>query len=214
MRREVWIHEMVGYATLILFENDEPVALYWCESDDYEAELNERFAELKADPKAYLRWESGYNNDTIWKASEVDCIDKYDEEGEEVDLQEHPWTLKELCEADMRDSCQMNPLHVVKIHPSGDEETARIFYEEENAKKFARTLAETFDGKVEIRAYDHDVDDDDWDGCMDHKTIPYELPPRLDGRKVRIVFEGGEIADIFGEITFAEENRIHIVRES
>ena len=34
----------------------------------------------------------------------------------------------------------------------------------------------------------------------------------LEGKKVRIVFDDGTIADITGEIVFTEDNRIHIVR--
>ena len=36
----------------------------------------------------------------------------------------------------------------------------------------------------------------------------------LEGKKVRIVFNDGTIADITGEIVFAEDNRIHICREN
>ena len=36
----------------------------------------------------------------------------------------------------------------------------------------------------------------------------------LEGNKVRIVFNDGTIADITGEIVFAEDNRIHICREN
>lgn len=44
---------------------------------------------------------------------------------------------------------------------------------------------------------------------MKNESTTEEL--KLDCRKVRIVFEDGKTEDIHGEITMAEENRIHIV---
>ena len=46
---------------------------------------------------------------------------------------------------------------------------------------------------------------------MKNESTTEEL--KLDGRKVRIVFEDGKTEDILGEITMAEENRIHIVTD-
>ena len=68
-------------------------------------------------------------------------------------------------------------------------------------------------------AVQFDVLDDDGNKTSDYwvdrdSVIAANDPIQLDGRKVRIVFEDGKTEDIFGEITFAEEDRIHIVREN
>lgn len=51
------------------------------------------------------------------------------------------------------------------------------------------------------------------DGCMDHDTIEWEVPFCFEGCKVRIVFENNESDYLFGEITMAEDNRLHIALE-
>ena len=210
MRREVWIDDAIGNVTIVLSDGDEVKAIYWCD-EDYETEIVERFKELDADPMAYFGWKSGYNNYTVWRASEIDHLDKYDEDGEEVDLKEHPWTLHELFEHMTDWSHKLNPLYVVAIDENGDETTAGRFYSEDNAKKFADGFSKAWKWGIEIRQYDKDIEDDNWDGCLDHTTIDWTRPLNIDGKKVRIVFDDGETADIFGEVTFAEENRIHIV---
>ena len=213
MRKEVWMDDYTGNVTLVLFDfkgtKEEIKAIYYCD-ENYEAELMERFNELDADPMAYFGWKSGYNQYTVWRASEVDRLDKYDEEGEEVDLEEHPWTLEELYKWMTDCSMLQKPYYVYAIDRFGDERTVGKFYIEENAKGFARGFALAWKGEIEIRQYDNDIEDDDWDGCMDHETIEWKEPPRLDGRNVRIVFDDGETADILGEITLAENGRIHI----
>lgn len=213
MRKEVWMDGETGVVTLVLFDGDEIKAIYWCD-DDYEPEIAKRLNELKDDPMAYFGWKSGYNNYTVWRASEWDKIDKYDEDGNEVDLKEHPWTLQDFYEDMKPCSYILRPYYVYAIAHTGDDIVVGTFYEEENAKKFARGFAEAWKGEVEIRQYENDIEDEDWDGCLDHETIEWKEPLRLDGRKVRIVFEDGKTDDIFGEITFTEEDRIHIVREN
>lgn len=210
MRKEVRMDVGTGCVTLSLFDGDEVKAIYWC-GEDYEAEIAERFKELDADPMAYFGWKSGYNTYTVWRASEIDKLDKYDEDGEEVDLKEHPWTLRELYQWTADWSEVLLPYYVVAIDENGDETTAGRYYIEDNAKKFADGFSKAWKWGIEIRQYDEDIEDDDWDGCLDHTTIDWTRPLNIDGKKVRIVFDDGETADIFGEITFAEENRIHIV---
>lgn len=47
-------------------------------------------------------------------------------------------------------------------------------------------------------------------GC---DTIEWEVPFCFEGCKVCIVFENNESDDLFGEITMAEDNRLHIALE-
>ena len=49
--------------------------------------------------------------------------------------------------------------------------------------------------------------------ALDSLKQETEIEGELEGKKVRIVFEDGSIADIIGEITLAEDGRIHILRE-
>lgn len=209
MRKEAWMAEATGEVTLVLFNEHDIVAIYYCESDDYEAEIKARLKELKADENAYLGWESGYNKNTVWKASEVDQIDKYDEDGNEIDLAEQPWTLEELYEDMTACSFFLYPYYVA-VTADGEDKNVGEFYKLENAEAFARELDKKGIAEIEIRQYACDIEEPDWDGCMDHDSFEWKEPVKLEGRKVRIVFEDGEVADITGIITLAEENRIHI----
>lgn len=204
MRREVWIDDAIGNVTIVLSDGYEVKAIYWCD-EDYETEIVERFKELDADPMAYFGWKSGYNTYTVWRASEIDKLDKYDEDGEEVDLKEHPWTLHELFEHMTDWSHRLNPLHIVAIDSNGDERDEATFYGIDHAEEFAEGLVERSGDNVEIRQYDDDGN---------YEVIECKKPLQLTGRRIRIVFEDGKSKDIYGEITLAEEGRIHITAEN
>ena len=203
--------EATGVITLVVFDGYDIMAIYYCcDTDNYEAEIKDRLKELEADEAAYLRWEYCYNKSNVWMASEVDKIDKYDEDGNEIDLEEHPWTLQELYEDMTNYSFFLYPYYVT-VTAKGKERNVGEFYKLENAVSFARELDRKGIRGIDVRQYAHDIEEPNWDGCTEHDSFEWKEPIRLDGRKVRIVFDDGEVEDIFGEITFAEENRIHIV---
>lgn len=211
MKRELWESDYTDLTSLVLIEDDQVVAIYYCD-DDYEKEVEDRLGELEADPMAYLGWKSGYNKYTVWRASEEDRIDKYDEDGNEVDLKEHPWTLQELYDDIIENSVLLRPFYVCNITDDGVK-NVRGFYNLDKAKNLAREMSQRANGIVEVRQYEDSLDDDKWDGFTDYATFDWKEPVHLDGRKVKIIFvEDGEIAEIDGVIVLAEEDRIHIVR--
>lgn len=214
MRREVWEDQATGSVTMALFNGDEVIALYYAGNadDDFYGEIREKVAELKKNDRAYENWFACYHKGNVEKASTVDNIEKYDEGGEPIDLKEHPWTLQELYEWATDYSVLLNPYYVV-TNCHGDEVTSLPFFTLEEAVGKARELHRYFPTmSIEVRQYEADIEDDDWDGCMDHETFEWEEPVRLDGHKVRIVFDNGGIADITGVITLVDEDRIHITK--
>ena len=89
--------------SLVVFRGNEIIAIYEAtERNDVEQVINV----LAENEEAYHDLgRNCYTRDTVAEYMAEDGIEKYDEEGNSINLDDHPWTLQELYEEVKSDSC-------------------------------------------------------------------------------------------------------------
>ena len=89
---KLWEEEGRGYFALVILKDNDVVGICDVRSA---FEAGEKVAEMKKNRDAYKGWVSCLREDNV-----ADCtMDKYDDNGDPVDVSKHPWTLEELYEA-------------------------------------------------------------------------------------------------------------------
>jgi len=89
MRLEVFENYHYGMELAVFSGSDVVAILYTFEEND----INNAINELAENNMAYLGWNDYcYHTENVVEAT----IEKYDDDGNPVDITEHPWTLQEL----------------------------------------------------------------------------------------------------------------------
>ena len=94
MRLEIFEDEFDGI-DLVVFEGTDVVAILY--TFDWN-EVDRAVEELKGNRKAYLGWNQCYTAENVAELTIADGIEKYDDDGNQIDITENPWTLQELYE--------------------------------------------------------------------------------------------------------------------
>lgn len=93
MRLEVFENYHYGMELAVFSGSDVVAILYTFEEND----INNAINELKENNMAYLGWNDYcYHTENVVEATIEDKLEKYDDDGNPVDITEHPWTLQEL----------------------------------------------------------------------------------------------------------------------
>lgn len=103
MRVEVYENFDTG-VDLVVFNGSDVVAIYYA---DEIGDVMEKIDILaNKDDKAYLEWDYCYHTDNVAEATVTDNVEKCDEDGNPVDITEHPWTMEELYD-DLRENADL-----------------------------------------------------------------------------------------------------------
>ena len=78
---------------LAVFDGTDVVAILYTFDRN---EIDEVVEELKGNRTAYFGWNHCYNTENVVESTIADGIEKYDEDGNAIDITENPWTLQEL----------------------------------------------------------------------------------------------------------------------
>ena len=79
---------------LAVFDGTDVVAILYTFDRN---EIDEAVESLKRNPAAYLGWDC-YTAENVAELTIADGIEKYDDDGNQIDITENPWTLQELYE--------------------------------------------------------------------------------------------------------------------
>lgn len=79
---------------LAIFDGRDVVAILYTFDRN---EIDEAVESLKRNPAAYLGWNC-YTAENVAELTISDGIEKYDDDGNQIDITENPWTLQELYE--------------------------------------------------------------------------------------------------------------------
>lgn len=218
MRIELYDEATQGGLALAVFdEGDELVAVDMLVGSVNEAMVKE--AQLNSDPNAYIYWDGCYHAGNIEKTID-DNIEKYDEDGNLLDLKEHPWTLQELYDEIVESSVFVKPYYVVVVADSHGEDYAEYICDKsyllDDAIQSARKLWSGCGNRrnlVYVRQYDYDIE-----GVNDWEYYPYEsfnwkedangnMASELEGKTVTITY--GNIS-INGYVVLVEDGVMHI----
>lgn len=80
---------------LAVFDGTDVVAILYTFDRN---EIDRAVEELRGNRTAYFGWNHCYNTENVAERTIADGIEKYDEEGNAIDITENPWTLQELYE--------------------------------------------------------------------------------------------------------------------
>jgi len=213
MRTEVYENAISGEMEMEIFNDDNELVAACALVESLEDAQNMDTA-LENDPTAYLTWDC-YHAGNIEKASE-DNIEKYDEDGNPVDLKEHPWTLQELHEDVVGNSWLIKPYYVFETSRYAEYEEGH-FYKLEDSVRHARLLWSKLTDHdkalttIDIRQFEYAYGSEEWEDCYDHDSFDWHEPyygdpeDQLDeeeysGNEMAATLEGEEVTVMFGNI--------------